>query len=203
MTVRLWTWRLGVVGSCLIPLTNTEFSLFYISQTNEVNQGDALEHNFSAIHAALLLPVTHLLHGTPLQQVSGVPTWRHIPLESAFPVWLPTSILSRPPRSRCSALGPNCTRCLPAAPRWWSQPRRTSAARSCASRCPPRWTEWTWRSVDEMTSTVYLSVEFHVRQPSCLKPAFFSPGWYDTMTPEHCTCPVYCIQSCSFATYSY
>ncbi|KAM9850654.1 telomere-associated protein RIF1 [Aulostomus maculatus] len=46
------------------PLTDT------ITQSNEVNQGDALEHNFSAMHSALLFPVTHLLSGTPLQQVS-------------------------------------------------------------------------------------------------------------------------------------
>ncbi|XP_034072223.1 telomere-associated protein RIF1 isoform X2 [Gymnodraco acuticeps] len=44
------------------PLTDT------ITQSNEVNQGDALEHNFSAVHSALLFPVTHLLRGTPLQQ---------------------------------------------------------------------------------------------------------------------------------------
>ncbi|XP_027146662.1 telomere-associated protein RIF1 isoform X2 [Larimichthys crocea] len=46
------------------PLTDT------ITQSNEVNQGDALEHNFSAMHSALMFPVTHLLHGTPLQQAS-------------------------------------------------------------------------------------------------------------------------------------
>lgn len=34
-----------------------------------MNQGDALEHNFSALHSALLFPVTHLICGTPLQQV--------------------------------------------------------------------------------------------------------------------------------------
>lgn len=37
-------------------------------QSNEVNQGDALEHNFSAIHAALMFPLTHLL-GAALPQV--------------------------------------------------------------------------------------------------------------------------------------
>lgn len=41
-----------------------------ITQSNEVNQGDALEHNFSALHSALLLPITHLLCGTELQQAS-------------------------------------------------------------------------------------------------------------------------------------
>ncbi|XP_034002385.1 telomere-associated protein RIF1 isoform X2 [Trematomus bernacchii] len=46
------------------PLTDT------ITQSNEVNQGDALEHNFSAVHSALLFPVTHLLRGTPLQQAA-------------------------------------------------------------------------------------------------------------------------------------
>uniref|UniRef100_A0A8D0AB96 Replication timing regulatory factor 1 n=1 Tax=Sander lucioperca TaxID=283035 RepID=A0A8D0AB96_SANLU len=43
------------------------FSFFFL-QSNEVNQGDALEHNFSAMHSALLFPITHLLNGTPLQQ---------------------------------------------------------------------------------------------------------------------------------------
>ncbi|NXC64587.1 RIF1 protein, partial [Aleadryas rufinucha] len=32
----------------------------WINQTNEVNQGDALEHNFSAVYSALLLPVSHI-----------------------------------------------------------------------------------------------------------------------------------------------
>nr|XP_056717628.1 telomere-associated protein RIF1 [Euleptes europaea] len=32
----------------------------WINQTNEVNQGDALEHNFSAIYSVLLLPVSHI-----------------------------------------------------------------------------------------------------------------------------------------------
>ncbi|XP_053327182.1 telomere-associated protein RIF1 [Spea bombifrons] len=31
-----------------------------INQTNEVNQGDALEHNFSAMHNALMLPISHI-----------------------------------------------------------------------------------------------------------------------------------------------
>ncbi|NXO88415.1 RIF1 protein, partial [Certhia brachydactyla] len=32
----------------------------WINQNNEVNQGDALEHNFSAVYTALLLPVSHI-----------------------------------------------------------------------------------------------------------------------------------------------
>ncbi|XP_035030715.2 telomere-associated protein RIF1 isoform X1 [Hippoglossus stenolepis] len=54
---RMWSVMVG-------PLTDT------ITQSNEVNQGDALEHNFSAMHSALLFPVTHLLRGSPLQQAS-------------------------------------------------------------------------------------------------------------------------------------
>ncbi|XP_033965645.1 telomere-associated protein RIF1 isoform X1 [Pseudochaenichthys georgianus] len=57
---QLWRMWSLVVG----PLTDT------ITQSNEVNQGDALEHNFSAVHSALLFPVTHLLRGTPLQQAA-------------------------------------------------------------------------------------------------------------------------------------
>ncbi|XP_034041756.1 telomere-associated protein RIF1 [Thalassophryne amazonica] len=54
------------------PLVDT------ITQTNEVNQGDALEHNFSAMHSALMLPVTHLLCDAQLQQgpqKSMLSTW--------------------------------------------------------------------------------------------------------------------------------
>ncbi|XP_072468054.1 telomere-associated protein RIF1 isoform X2 [Notamacropus eugenii] len=36
-----------------------------INQTNEVNQGDALEHNFSAVYSALMLPITHIF---PVQE---------------------------------------------------------------------------------------------------------------------------------------
>ncbi|XP_059198916.1 telomere-associated protein RIF1 [Centropristis striata] len=57
---QLWRMWSAVVN----PLTDT------ITQSNEVNQGDALEHNFSAMHSALLFPVTHLLHGAPLQQAA-------------------------------------------------------------------------------------------------------------------------------------
>ncbi|XP_061697080.1 telomere-associated protein RIF1 [Syngnathoides biaculeatus] len=49
-----------------------------IMQTNEVNQGDALEHNFNAMHVALMFPVTHLLGGWPQQQAaqkSMLSTW--------------------------------------------------------------------------------------------------------------------------------
>uniref|UniRef100_A0A4W6F1H3 Replication timing regulatory factor 1 n=1 Tax=Lates calcarifer TaxID=8187 RepID=A0A4W6F1H3_LATCA len=63
-------WRMWSV--MVSPLTDT------ITQSNEVNQGDALEHNFSAMHSALLFPITHLLHGTPLQQAaqkSMLSTW--------------------------------------------------------------------------------------------------------------------------------
>ncbi|XP_038607414.1 telomere-associated protein RIF1 isoform X2 [Tachyglossus aculeatus] len=31
-----------------------------INRTNEVNQGDALEHNFSAVYSALMLPINHI-----------------------------------------------------------------------------------------------------------------------------------------------
>ncbi|XP_047456367.1 telomere-associated protein RIF1 isoform X2 [Mugil cephalus] len=55
-------WRMWSVIVSL--LTDT------ITQSNEVNQGDALEHNFSAIHSALMLPITYLLHGMPLTQAT-------------------------------------------------------------------------------------------------------------------------------------
>ncbi|NWQ65657.1 RIF1 protein, partial [Neopipo cinnamomea] len=43
-------WRMWSI--VVNPLTE------WINQTNEVNQGDALEHNFSAVYSALLLPVS-------------------------------------------------------------------------------------------------------------------------------------------------
>ncbi|XP_049743138.1 telomere-associated protein RIF1 isoform X2 [Elephas maximus indicus] len=45
-------WRMWSI--IVSPLTEL------INQTNEVNQGDALEHNFSAIYGALILPVKHI-----------------------------------------------------------------------------------------------------------------------------------------------
>ncbi|XP_028625012.1 telomere-associated protein RIF1 [Grammomys surdaster] len=45
-------WRMWSV--IVTPLTDV------IHQTNEVNQGDALEHNFSAIYGALTLPINHI-----------------------------------------------------------------------------------------------------------------------------------------------
>ncbi|XP_041323249.1 telomere-associated protein RIF1 [Pyrgilauda ruficollis] len=45
-------WRMWSI--VVHPLTE------WINQNNEVNQGDALEHNFSAVYSALLLPVSHI-----------------------------------------------------------------------------------------------------------------------------------------------
>ncbi|XP_021574742.1 telomere-associated protein RIF1 [Carlito syrichta] len=45
-------WRMWSI--IVTPLTEL------INQTNEVNQGDALEHNFSAIYGALMLPINHI-----------------------------------------------------------------------------------------------------------------------------------------------
>ncbi|XP_055973543.1 telomere-associated protein RIF1 isoform X2 [Sorex fumeus] len=45
-------WRMWSI--IVSPLTEL------INQTNEVNQGDALEHNFSAIYGALTLPISHI-----------------------------------------------------------------------------------------------------------------------------------------------
>ncbi|XP_021254403.1 telomere-associated protein RIF1 isoform X2 [Numida meleagris] len=45
-------WRMWSV--VVNPLTE------WINRTNEVNQGDALEHNFNAVYNALLLPVSHI-----------------------------------------------------------------------------------------------------------------------------------------------
>nr|XP_020652738.1 telomere-associated protein RIF1 isoform X3 [Pogona vitticeps] len=53
-------WR---IWSILVsPLTE------WINQTNEVNQGDALEHNFSAIYSALLLPINHIFPSSEFLQ---------------------------------------------------------------------------------------------------------------------------------------
>ncbi|XP_056352564.1 telomere-associated protein RIF1 isoform X2 [Oenanthe melanoleuca] len=45
-------WRMWSI--VVNPLTD------WINQNNEVNQGDALEHNFNAVYSALLLPVSHI-----------------------------------------------------------------------------------------------------------------------------------------------
>ncbi|XP_036421805.1 telomere-associated protein RIF1 [Colossoma macropomum] len=66
-------WRMWSV--VVNPLTDT------ITQTNEVNQGDALEHNFSAIHSALMFPITHLLPGSALPQMTQktmLSTWSRL-----------------------------------------------------------------------------------------------------------------------------
>ncbi|NXN49337.1 RIF1 protein, partial [Rynchops niger] len=47
-----YLWRMWSI--VVNPLTE------WINRTNEVNQGDALEHNFNAVYSALLLPVSHI-----------------------------------------------------------------------------------------------------------------------------------------------
>ncbi|KAL2081212.1 hypothetical protein ACEWY4_023065 [Coilia grayii] len=55
-------WR---IWSMLVnPLTDT------VTQSNEVNQGDALEHKFSAMHSALMFPISYLLPGKALPQMT-------------------------------------------------------------------------------------------------------------------------------------
>ncbi|XP_055428579.1 telomere-associated protein RIF1 isoform X3 [Bubalus kerabau] len=54
-------WRMWSI--IVTPLTEL------INQTNEVNQGDALEHNFSAIYGALILPINHIF---PAQKIPMV-----------------------------------------------------------------------------------------------------------------------------------
>ncbi|NXU88043.1 RIF1 protein, partial [Xiphorhynchus elegans] len=55
-------WRMWSI--VVNPLTE------WINQTNEVNQGDALEHNFSAVYSALLLPVSHIFPTQGFPQAS-------------------------------------------------------------------------------------------------------------------------------------
>ncbi|XP_023694701.2 telomere-associated protein RIF1 [Paramormyrops kingsleyae] len=55
-------WRMWSI--VVNPLTDT------IMQTNEVNQGDALEHNFTAVYSALMFPLSHLLLGQALPQMT-------------------------------------------------------------------------------------------------------------------------------------
>ncbi|XP_043381452.1 telomere-associated protein RIF1 isoform X3 [Chelonia mydas] len=50
-------WRMWSI--VVNPLTE------WINQTSEVNQGDALEHNFNAVYSALLLPMSHIF---PIQE---------------------------------------------------------------------------------------------------------------------------------------
>uniref|UniRef100_A0A8C5RMG7 Replication timing regulatory factor 1 n=1 Tax=Laticauda laticaudata TaxID=8630 RepID=A0A8C5RMG7_LATLA len=42
----------------------------WIKQTNEVNQGDALEHNFNAIYCALLLPVNYIFSSSEFPELA-------------------------------------------------------------------------------------------------------------------------------------
>ncbi|XP_008116050.2 telomere-associated protein RIF1 isoform X1 [Anolis carolinensis] len=55
-----YLWRIW--STVVNPLTE------WINQTNEVNQGDALEHNFSAVYSALLLPIKHIFPSTGFPQ---------------------------------------------------------------------------------------------------------------------------------------
>nr|XP_033800632.1 telomere-associated protein RIF1 isoform X2 [Geotrypetes seraphini] len=68
-----YLWRMWSI--VVSPLTE------WINQTNEVNQGDALEHNFSAVHSALTLPVIHIfpVHGFPQPTMKSLlRTWSEL-----------------------------------------------------------------------------------------------------------------------------
>ncbi|XP_029461321.1 telomere-associated protein RIF1 isoform X2 [Rhinatrema bivittatum] len=66
-------WRMWSI--VVTPLTE------WINQTNEVNQGDALEHNFNAVHSALTLPIIHIfqLQGFPQPTMKSLlRTWSEL-----------------------------------------------------------------------------------------------------------------------------
>ncbi|XP_051479456.1 telomere-associated protein RIF1 isoform X2 [Apus apus] len=66
-------WRMWSI--VVSPLTE------WINRTNEVNQGDALEHNFSAVYSALLLPVSHIFTAQEFPQAtmkSLLRTWSEL-----------------------------------------------------------------------------------------------------------------------------
>uniref|UniRef100_A0A8C4DQ84 Replication timing regulatory factor 1 n=1 Tax=Dicentrarchus labrax TaxID=13489 RepID=A0A8C4DQ84_DICLA len=60
-------WRMW--SAMVSPLTDT------ITQSNEVNQGDALEHNFSAMHSALQCPDSEPCYFDQAAQKSMLSTW--------------------------------------------------------------------------------------------------------------------------------
>ena len=49
------------------------FKMPFLFQTNDVNQGDALEHDFSALYLALTFPVKHLLDANLPQVCTELP----------------------------------------------------------------------------------------------------------------------------------
>ncbi|XP_026535852.1 telomere-associated protein RIF1-like [Notechis scutatus] len=57
-----YLWRMWSI--MVNPLTE------WIKQTNEVNQGDALEHNFNAIYCALLLPVNYIFSSSEFPELA-------------------------------------------------------------------------------------------------------------------------------------
>ncbi|NXG66672.1 RIF1 protein, partial [Hemiprocne comata] len=66
-------WRMWSI--VVSPLTE------WINRTNEVNQGDALEHNFSAVYSALLLPISHIFPAQEFPQAtmkSLLRTWSEL-----------------------------------------------------------------------------------------------------------------------------
>lgn len=63
-------------ASQTLYFTVIEIQVIFQTQTNEVNQGDALEHNFSAIYSALMFPVFHLLPRSALPQVRANHSFR-------------------------------------------------------------------------------------------------------------------------------
>lgn len=112
-----------------------------------MNQGDALEHNFSAIHSALMFPITHLLSGSGLPQVSNhlhfsrilgfIVGCSHRPLYCDFcNRWL---------RRPCWALGLDYTRLLLAAQLSWPQQKRMCAVKSCVPGYLLHWMVKPWR----------------------------------------------------------
>ncbi|XP_022090786.1 telomere-associated protein RIF1-like isoform X2 [Acanthaster planci] len=56
------TWRIW--SSIVYPL------LGHIIETNEVNQGDSLDHDFSTMYSSLMLPVQHLFQSSSLPQMT-------------------------------------------------------------------------------------------------------------------------------------
>ncbi len=56
-------------------LCDNNYKIRLLFQTNDVNQGDALEHDFSALYLALTFPVRHLLDANLSQVYIELPCY--------------------------------------------------------------------------------------------------------------------------------
>ena len=168
---RLTSWRscsrcFSLSSKCIQELAHGSFDYIpFALQTNDVNQGDALEHDFTTMHTALTFPVKHIMgHSFPKVGLAWCPSPPpqecyppppppppHLPplLVWRIACWIVLSLRRHysPSPNSCAKPWASCTARLLVQRPWFPPPARMSAPKNSAGNWWPSGMTWIQRFV--------------------------------------------------------